>query len=234
MITIYGWAVVVRTRGRGRRRCRSIARRWCCVPASRPRPGTTSIVPGDFTGDAPDQEIRHPPGTGFAQSTAPARPEVSRRPAGAGREPPSTRRRLAAWRAGRGVRRRLLLALLPRAQPLAQGQHELGASEAPWHCPPRPRHRHPTQCRGLARRQDPDPAEAARAIEQLVRRPNHREATAPDSHAHHRACPSGTRTPTPVTRAYQAIARRTREKPLASDMTWCPRGDLNPHPLLGD
>ena len=72
-----------RGRGPGKlssRGCRSVPRRWRGVPASRPRPGATSI-PGGFTGDAPDQEIRHPAGDGVAPCSAPTRLEVRRRPA---------------------------------------------------------------------------------------------------------------------------------------------------------
>jgi hypothetical protein len=98
------------------------------TPSSRP-----SIVPGDFAGDAPDQEIRQPAGDGVAPCPAPTRLAVRRRPARAGREPASARRHPATRRAGRRVRRRLLLALLPRAQPPPQDQHQLVAPEVPWH-----------------------------------------------------------------------------------------------------
>jgi hypothetical protein len=119
------------------------------TPSSRP-----SIVPGDFAGDAPDQEIRHPAGDGVAPCPAPTRLAVRRRPARAGREPASARRHPATRRAGRRVRRRLLLALLPRAQPPPQDQHQLAAPEVPWHRPSRPGHRHRTRRGRLARRQD--------------------------------------------------------------------------------
>jgi hypothetical protein len=54
-------------------RAATAAGRWCRGQTPRPRPGPTRVVARDFTGDAPDQEIRHAAGTGVAPCSARAR-----------------------------------------------------------------------------------------------------------------------------------------------------------------
>jgi hypothetical protein len=87
MITMFGRASGALTRSAGW--CRSIPGLWCRVQGPRPRPEPTNRVLGYLAGDAPDEKIRYPAGTGLAQCSALARLEVCRRPARAGQEPPS-------------------------------------------------------------------------------------------------------------------------------------------------
>jgi hypothetical protein len=97
-----------------------------CTSISTPARSRPRRRPRLQEGDAPDQEIWHPAGDGVAPRPAPTRLEVRRRPARAGREPASARRHPAAQRAGRRVRRWVLLALLPRGRaPYALAQRPL-------------------------------------------------------------------------------------------------------------
>lgn len=122
------------------------------VQAPRPRPGPIRIVSGDLMGDAPDQEIRHPPGA--------VRNDLHRRGLRfvVDRPVPGGNRRRRSDILLRGAR----IAVFVDGcfwHPRPEHSHLPKTNTNWWRlkvrgiAAPRPRHRHPTRCGGLARGQ---------------------------------------------------------------------------------
>lgn len=100
------------------------------LPARRSESDTAGFIRCDGKGDAQNETPRYRPGTAAAEDAAPPGTPVPGRRAIPGREQAQTGRHPAPRPAHRGLRGRLLLALVPEARPPPEEQPGVVAAQA--------------------------------------------------------------------------------------------------------